>query len=150
MANESFGKDKQISIENSFSDRDSRIIKKSNKLTEVARNAEPHGDRKYRNTKELILNEIRLEDEKYAAFDSTSEHSSDEEVRVDVQSEDIENIVDSVTKEPVNGKLTFVAKLIRNQDTKEFFRVVRMKGSGKIIPQVHQIRSIGNFALYEI
>lgn len=77
MANESFGKDKQISIENSFSDRDSRIIKKSMKLAEVARNAEPHSDRKYRNTKELILNEIRLEDEKYAVFDSTSEHSSD-------------------------------------------------------------------------
>lgn len=69
---------------------------------------------------------------------------------MDVKNEDIENIVDSVTNEPVNGKLTFVAKLIRNQDTKEFFRVIRLKGISKVIPQVHQIRSIGNFALYEI
>lgn len=149
MANESFNKDKQISLDNSFSDRESRIIKRSTKLAEAARNG--INGRKYQGTRELILNEMRLDEgEKYAVFDSTSEHSSDQEVKVDVKDDDIETIVDSVTKEPVNGKLTFVAKIIRSQDTKEFFRVIRLKGSAKEMPKVHQIRSTNNFALYEI
>lgn len=38
MANESFNKDKQISLENSYNDRESRIIKKSLKLTDAAKN----------------------------------------------------------------------------------------------------------------
>lgn len=71
-------------------------------------------------------------------------------MKVDVKDDDIETIVDSVTKEPVNGKLTFVAKIIRNQDTKEFFRVIKLKGIAKEMPKVHQIRSTNNFTLYEI
>lgn len=71
-------------------------------------------------------------------------------MKVNVNDDDIENIVDLVTKDPVNGKLTFVAKIIRNQDTKEFFRVIKLKGNAKEMPKVHQIRSVNNFALYEI
>lgn len=78
MANESFNRDKQISLENSFSDRESRIIKRSIKITEAAKNAEPYSSKRYQGTRELILNEMRLDEgEKYAVFDNTSEHSSD-------------------------------------------------------------------------
>lgn len=75
MANESFNKDKQISLENSYNDRESRIIKKSQRLTDAAKNGP---NKNYSGTRELILNEMRLDEgEKYAVFDSTSEHSSD-------------------------------------------------------------------------
>lgn len=62
MANESFGKDNQISLENSYSDRDDRIIRRSKRLIETAKNAEPHSNKKYQGTRELILNEMRLDE----------------------------------------------------------------------------------------
>jgi hypothetical protein len=98
----------------------------------------------------LIINDFKLEEEKYAQFDSPSEHSSEDETKMEVTDNEIDDMIDSVKKEPQNGKITFISKLIKNQNSKEFFRVVKIRGLGNILPQVHQIRNNGSFGLYEI
>jgi hypothetical protein len=56
----------------------------------------------------------------------------------------------SAKKDPQSGKITFICKLINNNKKNVQFRVLKLKSIGNFIPQVHQIRSLGNFALYEV
>jgi hypothetical protein len=67
-----------------------------------------------------------------------------------VTSEEIDDIVISVKKDPVIGKITFISKLINTKRANLELRVVRVRGVGNVIPQIHQSRNFGNFTLYEI
>lgn len=96
----------------------------------------------------MILRDIHLDDEKYAKFDSPSENSEEDERVMNVSNEDIEAIVESVQKEPQEGKITFISKIIRSKTQKEGFRVVKVKGIGVNLPQVIQIKTMGNFSIY--
>ena len=67
-----------------------------------------------------------------------------------VSQDEIEEIVDSVKAEPQSGKLTFVAKIIKPEEMRVQFEVVRVKGRERETPSVHKIKTVQDFSLYEI
>lgn len=64
--------------------------------------------------------------------------------------DEIEDIVVSVKKDPQNGKITFISKLVNANKANVEYRVVKVKSIGNFIPKVQQTRSYGHFTLYEI
>lgn len=96
----------------------------------------------------LILKKLRTGQQKYAEFDSGTDHSSDEELKI---SYNIQEIVDLANKDPQPGKITFIAKLVRVPGVEFNYVVenVRPKTHKQILG-VQQIKSFGGFAIYEI
>ncbi len=79
-----------------------------------------------------------MECDKFAQFDSGSDHSSDEELQLVYN---IENIVDLANKDPTPGKITFVAKLIKIPGCDIQYTVENTKPPGhKKTLEIQQIR----------
>lgn len=59
----------------------------------------------------FILHNFYIDHRKYKLYDSASENSEDEERRIEIVNDDIENIIGSLNKVPSPGTITFIAKI---------------------------------------
>jgi hypothetical protein len=135
------------------SQREARIMRMSMKMTETVNSnlrTPVQGRHEHSRMEDFILHNINLDHKKFKVYESDSEHSSEEERRVDLSAHEIEDIVDSVKVAPQNGKVTFVVKLVGADRADYNFETVHVRGVERDMPRVNKLSSCGDFELYEI
>ena len=100
----------------------------------------------YKNIEEFIYENINLEHEKYARYESASEHSSEEEI--ELAPVNLQDLVDAANKDPQPGKTIFIVKLIREGLNPEFIVENIRPKSNKFKLKVEMVRSYEGFELY--
>lgn len=88
-----------------------------------------------------------MENQKYVNYDSGSEHSSEEELTLNY---DIEDLIISADKEPIKGKIIFITKIVRNAGIDFELTVENIKPKKLNTLELIHKRDIENFQLWEI
>lgn len=88
-----------------------------------------------------------MENQKYVNYDSGSEHSSEEELALNY---DIEDLIISADKEPIKGKIIFITKIVRNVGIDFELTVENIKPKKLNTLELIHKRDIENFQLWEI
>lgn len=96
---------------------------------------------------EYICDKISFPYQRYAQFDQSEEHSSEEEIPI---SYDLQEIIESVSKDPVPGKISFIVKIVKAAGVDHTFSIENIKSIKKDKLNVVQLYEADNFIIYEV